>query len=137
MRRTLPNRARRGERGASQIEFALTLIIVMMLLFFIWELCMVVYAYTALSGAAHEGVRFAIVHSNDTDGSLTKAHVVEYAKFSMQRITESDVTVTFPDGDSNPPNRVRVRITYTYVPFTRFFTTAPTLKAYAEGRVVF
>ena len=131
------SKAGQHQRGATQMEFALTLLLVFLLVFFIWELSMVIYAHTALAGAANEGVRFAIVHSNDTDGSLTKAHVVQYARLSLQRIDTTDVTVSYPDGNSDPPNRVIVSITYTYAPITRFFTTAPTLKAYAQGRIVF
>ena len=138
-------RRRRSERGAAQIEFALTLMLVMLLIFFIWEMCMIVYAYTALSGAANEGLRYAMVHgtpagcATDTATLIadTKTHVVDYAKFSLQKITADNVTVTFPDGSCAAPNRVTISISYTYVPFTRFFTTVPTLRAYAEGRVVF
>lgn len=138
-------RRRGNQRGAAQIEFVLTFMLVMLVLFFIFELCMIVYAYTALAGAANEGLRYAIVHgapagcATDTTTltANTKTHVVEYARLSLQRITADNVDVSFPDGSCAAPNRVSIRITYAYVPFSKFFTTVPQLRAYAEGRVVY
>jgi Flp pilus assembly protein TadG len=134
MRRSHPFRGK-GERGATQIEFVLTLFLVFLTLFFVFELCMMIYAYTTLAGAANEGLRYAITHSGDISG--TQAKVVTYARLSGQNITTSDVAVTFPDGSSEPPHRVRITVSKSYATFTRFFTVAPTLRAYAEGRAVY
>jgi hypothetical protein len=54
----------------------------------------------------------------------------------MHDITKITVTVNDPDGSYNPPNRVSVQVSYTYVPSLKVFTTPPTLTAYAEGRMV-
>ena len=135
MMRILKSRLRKDERGATQIEFVLTLFLVMLTLFFVWELCMVIYAYTVIAGAANEGLRYAVVHSGDTAGA--QARVVSYAKMSGQNITTSDVSVTYPDGSSAPPNRVAVTVTHDYLPFIRLFAPVPHLRAYAQGRMVY
>ena len=54
-----------------------------------------------------------------------------------------DVTNSFcaivsygPDGSAAPPNRVRVAVTYVYIPNLPSFISAPTMHTYAEGRMV-
>ncbi len=53
---------KRSQRGASQIEFAISLLVAMFVIFWTWELGMALYTYNVLSDAAKEGVRYAIVH---------------------------------------------------------------------------
>jgi hypothetical protein len=54
----------------------------------------------------------------------------------MHDVSAISTAVTFPDGSAAPPNRVQVIVTYTYIPSLPKFITAPTMKTYAEGRMV-
>src|SRR5215471_9255013 len=134
MRRLQPTRSRR-ERGSSLLETALMIVMIFTLLFWIFEVCWLMYTYTVLANAANEGVRYAIVHSGG-DSSGTSTRVSDFAKASMHDVTSISTTVSFPDGDSTPPHRVRVTVTYTYVPYLSGFITSPTMSAYAEGTMV-
>jgi Flp pilus assembly protein TadG len=104
----------------------------------VFEIGQLMYTYAVLADAANEGVRYAIVHSGGGAASTptTTTTVINFAKTSMHDISKMSVTVTAPDGNYNPPNRVRVKVSYTYVPSLKVFTTPPTLTAYAEGRMV-
>jgi Flp pilus assembly protein TadG len=133
-------RAARGfwkeQRGTVLIEFAISLLLVLTILFTTLELCSAVYTYTVLADAANEGVRYAIVHSSDTSGAISK--VKKYAAYSMHDVSKIVVSVTYPDGSSVPPNRVAVSVTYQYVAYIgHFMAKPPTMSAYAQGRLVY
>lgn len=53
---------RKSECGQGQIEFILSILTVMFVIFWTWEVILAVYTYNVLSDAAKEGVRFAAVH---------------------------------------------------------------------------
>jgi Flp pilus assembly protein TadG len=125
----------RGQRGQSLIETALMVIIIFTVVFWVFELCMLMYTYTVIADAANEGVRYAIVHT-DGDQAGTETRVKDFAKLSMHNTSAIDVDVSFPDASTEPPNRVRVTVSYTYVPWLGVFTTPPTMSAFAEGRLV-
>src|SRR5260370_27981377 len=50
-------RRARGDRGAAQIEFALTILTIVFVMFWMWELVMMTYTMNVLSDSAKEGVR--------------------------------------------------------------------------------
>jgi len=129
----------RHQRGQALLETALMIIVIFMVVFFVFELGWLMYTYSVLADAANEGVRYAIVHSGagDADGT-TKARVKAFATTSMHSVSDTNpsIAVTAPDGNYTPPNRVRVTLTYIYIPFLPKFITAPTMHAYAEGRMV-
>jgi hypothetical protein len=118
----------------SLIESALTFGLVITVIFFSWEFCMLIYTYTVLADAANEGVRYAMVHSSDSAG--TAAVVRTYAAYSLHDVSGMDVSVTYPDGSSSPPARVAVKITYTYIPYLETVVT-PKLTTFAEGRLLY
>lgn len=141
------------DRGAVQIEFVLSILIVLFVMFAMWELIMVVHTMNVLSDAAKEGVRYAVVHGSrnincsgpapppectdpDITGTRVGAVVLDYAKYSLHDISAITVLVTYPDLCSIPPCRVRVTVSYDFVPYTAL-NFRPTLHGAAEGRIVF
>jgi Flp pilus assembly protein TadG len=134
MRRSAQTRWRR-QRGQTLLETALMIVIIFTVMIWVFEIGQLMYTYTVLGDAANEGVRYAIVHSGG-DVAGTTARVKSFAVTSRHDITAISVTVTAPNGNYNPPNLVRVTVSYTYVPYLKVFTTPPTLTAYAEGRMV-
>jgi Flp pilus assembly protein TadG len=132
MRRYLPARWR-GERGQSLLETALMIPLVLMAVFWVFEVGWVMYTYSVFTDAANEGVRHAIVHSGG-DAAGAQTSVKNVAGTSLVNISGMSTAVTFPDGSAAPPNRVRVAVTYSYVPVLGSFS--PTMHTYAEGRMV-
>jgi Flp pilus assembly protein TadG len=134
MRSPKQTRSRR-QRGASLLETAMMIVVIFMIVFWIFELGWMMYTYAVMADAANEGVRYAIVHSGgDTTG--TQSQVTTFARTSLHDVSALSTSVTFPDGSSAPPNRVRVTVTYTYVPWLSKFINTPTMRTYAEGRMV-
>jgi Flp pilus assembly protein TadG len=123
------------QRGQSLLETALMIVIIFTVMMWVFEIGQLMYTYTVLGDAANEGVRYAIVHSGG-DVAGTTARVKSFAATSRHNISAISVAVTAPDGNYNPPNLVRVKVSYTYVPYLKVFITPPTLTAYAEGRMV-
>jgi len=111
------------------------MVVVFTVVFWIFELGWLMYTYSVLADSVNEGVRYAIVHSGG-DPAGTQAKVKSFAAASLQNVSAITPSVTFPDGSSTPPNLVRVTVTYTYIPYLPKFITAPTMKAFAEGRMV-
>lgn len=145
----------RGESGQSLVEFALSIVFVLVLIFGIIELTVFVYTYNVLADAAKEGVRYAIVHGTgvgasncsgpggsgvtctDSSGTNIQATVGKYTTLSLHDSGAMTVTPTFPDSSSVPPSRVRVTIAYNYQPIFGFGWPSVTVNAAAEGRIVF
>ena len=148
----------RGDRGASQVEFCLSILTVVFVIFWMWEVIMAVYTLNVLSDAAKEGVRYAIVRGSRNDpayqvgpGSTTAVEnrVKDYARFSLHDTSAITVRVCYPPNNVDDPectggssgtnrdrNRVRVVVLYNFIPYTAL-PVAPLLRAAAEGRVVF
>ena len=145
----------RGESGQSLVEFALSILFVLLLIFGIIELTVFVYTYNVLADAAKEGVRYAIVHGTgvgasscsgpggsgvactDATGANVTAAVGKYARLSLHDPAAMTVTPSYPDSSSVAPGRVRVAIAYNYQPIFGFGWPSVTVNAAAEGRIAF
>ena len=134
MRAKIHTRWRR-QRGQSLVETAIMIVLILTVVFSVFELGWLMYTYSVLADAANEGVRYAIVHSG-ADPSGTQARVKTFAGTSMHDVRALTTAVTFPDGSAAPPNRVRVTVTYAYIPYLPKFSMAPTMHTFAEGRMV-
>ena len=66
--------ARRGEKGQAAVEFALTVVFLMLLIVGFVELVMMLHTYNVIADAAKEGVRYAIVHGAGNTGR-ERAHL--------------------------------------------------------------
>ena len=122
----------RGESGQSLLETAMMITIIFTVVFWIFEIGWLMYTYAVMANAANEGVRYSIVHSGG-DAAGTETTVKTFATASLHDVT---AITTFPDGSASPPNRVRVAVTYVYIPYLPHFISAPTMRTYAEGRMV-
>ncbi len=146
---------KRKSKGQATVEFALTIIFVMLLILGSLEMIVLIYTYSVLADAAKEGVRYAVVHGTgvggsncsgpggagvsctDSTGSNVIARVTTYTSLSFHDSSAMTVTPTYPDGLSTAPNRVRVTVTYPYQPFFGLGWPTVTVNAAAEGRIVF
>ena len=145
------------ERGQAQVEFALTIVFLMLLFVGFIELVMMIYAYNVLADSAKEGVRYAVVHGSlnanasgptcpcaDIDGPPAPLGT-DPGNGSGYGVVRSfaamTVTVTYPDTTNPPanqsPNRVRVVVAYPYTPFFGLGWPTVTVRAAAEGRITF
>ena len=147
------NRRRWGTEGAVQIEFVLSFLVIMFTIFGIWELVMVVHTMNVLSDAAKEGVRYAIVHGGgnancsgpsppetctnpDVAGDRIVTLVRTWAQYTLHDIDAISVNVSYPDGTTEVPSRVRVEVVYTFVPYTAL-PIRPAIRTVSEGRILY
>jgi hypothetical protein len=142
--RSLRRRRARGERGAVQIEFVLSFMITIFIMFSMWELVMIVHTMNVLSDAAKEGIRCAVVSGRSCntpppgcpfDPDKVKCRVWSFARLSFHDMSGLTITMT-PSTIPAPGERVRIVVSYPFVPFTAL-PFNPTIPAAAEGRVVF
>ena len=151
----MPLNRNRGQAGQSLVEFALSILFVLFLVFGIIELTIFVYTYNVLADAAKEGVRYAIVHGTgigasncsgpggsgvtctDSTAANVTADVASFARLSLHDPSAMTVTPTYPDSSSVPPSRVRVTIAYNYQPIFGFGWPSVTVNAASEGRIAF
>jgi Flp pilus assembly protein TadG len=145
----------RKESGQAAVEFALTIVFVMLLIVAAIELTVMIYTYTVLADAAKEGVRYAIVHGTgvglancsgpgtggssctDSTADNVKTAVSNYNALSFHDKSAMTVTPTYPDGSSVAPSRVRVTVSYPYQPIFGLGWPTVTVYAAAEGRIAF
>ncbi len=149
--RRIPPLIANDETGSMLLEFSLSMWMLVLMTFLIFEFCMTVYTYSVLGNAAREGIRYAVVHGTDSglcsgpssgcgdsNGSNVTAVVNGYAGVCFHDISGMTITPSWPDGTSTPSSRVVITITYPYVPYLDLpGFNAPTMQVTAEGRIVF
>ena len=154
----------RRTRGQAQVEFALVVVLLMVLILSMVELITLIHTYNVLADAAKEGLRYAVVHGTgnstpsgpscpcaDIDGPAAPPGTVPgygsgygvvqtFAQYSLHNMAGMTVTVTYPDTANAPankaPNRVQVVVSYPYRPFFNLGWPTVTVNAAAEGRIM-
>ncbi len=106
----LPHPAR-DESGQSLAEFALVLVIFMLIVLGIVDLSRAVFAHNTIANAAREGARYAATHPLEQDEGEVEAR----ARALVTGLDESMLTVEV----SRPDERhVQVDVTYRFQPVT-------------------
>ncbi len=145
----------RLQRGQAAVEFALVVVFLVVLLVSILEMTMFIYTYAALTNAAKEGVRYAIVHgasagatvtdtvkslstpcSTAASGSLLST-VQTYAALSLHNTSSMSINACYPDGDNKPGSAVQVSVSYPYQPIFGLRWASVTVSANSVGRIAF
>ena len=152
--RRFARRFGRDRRGAAQIEFVLSILTVMFVLFGIWECVMVVYTLNVLSDAAKEGVRYAIVHgsrsvipSGPGNTAAVESVVRDWAKASFRDVSSTTMTVTVSYLYTDPVTRVQtvenipgsivtVNVSCQFLPYTAV-PIKPILNTVSAGVITF
>lgn len=149
----------RSDRGQSSVEFALTIVFMVVVLVSMLELTMFIYTYSVLADAAKEGVRYAIVHgASGTDasgptsdtasstpwptcntpatGSLLST-VRTYAAASLHSAATMNIYACYPDGNNKPGSAVQVSVNYPYQPLFGLSWPQVNVHANSAGRIMF
>src|SRR3954467_6192895 len=107
----------RRQRGQAAVEFALVVVFLVILLVSILEMTMFIYTYAALTNAAKEGVRYAIVHGASSGPAVAGSPasspwppcataatgtvlstVQKYAALSLHNTSSMSINACYPDG---------------------------------------
>jgi Flp pilus assembly protein TadG len=136
-----------GQCGQAALEFAFVVVMLVVLMVSILEMAMFMYTYAALTGAAKEGVRYAVVHGSSGTGAtggsgcLSSGPVVSrvqtYAALSLHSASTMSINVCYPDSSNQPGNRVQVNLSYPYEPLFGMRWASVTISATSAGRIMF
>jgi Flp pilus assembly protein TadG len=140
-----------GEQGQATLEMVVSLTAVFALVFWLFELCSLVYTCCVLNDAVQEGVRYASIHGTDSllcsgpDSACTnqspysnvQAVVTSVASASLHNISAMTVTVTYANGTAAAGNPVAVTVAYTYIPFLNFPGLSNTLTFGSQGQILY
>ncbi len=126
-------------RGVAAVEFAFVAPVFFMLVFALIEFARMMMVQQALTNAAREGCRAAVL-ATTKDGSDVESSVRDYLRSVMSNATDSgEVRVTVPDGLANTasgtPLTVSVEVEYgdvSWLPF-RYLGLNPTIAASQLG----
>lgn len=111
-----PLRNRRGECGATLLEFALSCVLLFSILFGIVDFGRALYAYDAISDAARVGTRYAIVHGSSSASPATASSISSYVTgLCCAGLSTSAIKVNATWNPNNSPgSTVNVQVQYTF-----------------------
>ncbi len=105
-----------GSSGQALAEFAIILVVLMLIVMGVMDLSRAVYIRSVVANAAREGARRAVVAPRDADKSLVSEAVKDWVMGKVQSgsvdVSRDDITVTWPD------QYVEVQVTCTFHPAT-------------------
>jgi Flp pilus assembly protein TadG len=144
----------KSEHGATQVEFALVTVLLVMVLLGVVEMGRMILAYNTVVDAARAGARYAMVHGYYRSGSgadgpsgptcpCTQVNTVvqNYAAAGYLNTSSSSLTITvsYPDSNNLPGDRVSVSVQYAYSPILGYFGSIlnKTLSSTSEGVITF
>ena len=110
---------RQRQRGTNLIEFGLAFMVFFAALYGVMEFGRIVASYNILSGAAREGVRYAVVHGSSSGSPATNTDIQNIVRSWAVGLQSSAVTVTTTWTPGNAPgSKVKVLASYNVSPFT-------------------
>ena len=118
----------RDKNGAIMVELAISILLLLLIVFGIIELGFAFFTKAMVTNAAREGARYAV--TVDANDSSIKQRVKDYLTgAALTNITDDDITVS-PSVTSDPKwplggTPVTVTVTYNYSPLIPFIKDTP------------
>ena len=126
-------------------------LLVMSLVFWLFELSMFTYTCSVLNSATREGVRYATLHGADSsvcsgpDTSCTdqspysnvQAVVTSAASVSLHNLSAMTVTVAYSNNTAAVGNPVTVKVAYIYVPYVNLPGLQNSVTFTSQGQILY
>lgn len=126
-----------GEAGDALVEFALVLSVLMLVLMGIFDFGRAFYANSALTNAARDGARYAIIHYTDPTWS---SDTTQKVRASIIGLDQGSSTLFITPTISSDQSRVTVQIDYKFYAVTgyisRFFGSQGYLRIHAQSSML-
>jgi Flp pilus assembly protein TadG len=111
-----------GDRGATTIEFALVIPVLIIVLLAGFDFTRALLAYTTITNGSREGVRYAVLHPTATRSAIesqverrTRPLSTSALDVVVQYSTDGGATfVDWPPPESRPPRGLTVRVEVRY-----------------------
>lgn len=104
---------KRGERGQSLVELALSLTFIMLLLAGAVDFSMAYFSFTAMQDAAQEGALYGAINPNDIPGIELRVRSASSNPVDLSDDSLVDIDVTKP-GPACEGNAIKVTVSYEY-----------------------
>jgi len=141
---------RRSQDGQATLEMVVILL-VMSLVFWLFELSMFTYTCSVLNSATREGVRYATLHGADSsvcsgpDTTCTdrspysnvQAVVTSAASVSLHDLSAMTVTVAYSNNTAAVGNPVTVKVAYIYVPYVNLPGLQNSVTFTSQGQILY
>ena len=114
IRRKASVKRRKGERGQSLIELALSITAIMLLLAGAVDFSIAYFSYTAMQDAAQEGALYGSINPNDVAGIETRVRSASTNPVDLSDVGLVDVDVSFSSANPCEGDDVTVLVTYKY-----------------------
>jgi Flp pilus assembly protein TadG len=111
--RNAANNPRRGERGSSLVELAISLTAILLLLSGTVDFSIAYFTFSAMQDAAQEGALYGSINPSDGDGIISRVRSTSTNPLNLANEDLVDVVVTL-SGDACEGNDVRVNVIYDY-----------------------
>ena len=99
-------RLKRNSAGDAMVEFAITALVFLLLVFSILNFSMAAYAYNLVSYAAREGTRYASVRGSSATTPAGATDIEQFVKGESAGLNPSNLIVTTVwNPDNNPGSR--------------------------------
>ena len=121
----------RSSEGGTLVEFSLTVLMLLMLMFGVVEMGRLVLVYTTIANSARAGARYAIVHGGDlttgasgpgNDPAAVLTVVKNFASAGTLQLSDSNISVRYSPSNT-AGSTVTVKVVYTYTPMLGYFNT--------------
>lgn len=104
---------KRGERGQSLVELAVSLTVIMLLLAGAVDFSIAYFTFTAMQDAAQEGALYGSINPTDTAGIISRVRSASTNPVDLSDTSLVDVDVTLP-GNACEGNELQVDVVYNY-----------------------
>jgi Flp pilus assembly protein TadG len=104
---------KRGERGQSLVEIAISLTVIMMLVVGAVDFSIAYFTYAALEDAAQEGALYGSINPTDTAGIITRVRDASTNPVDLSDTAEVNVQVIVT-GTACEGNPIQVEVFYDY-----------------------
>ena len=132
---SLPSKSTLADtRGNTIIEFALSALMLLLLIFGIFEMSRMLLVYNTVANAARAGDRYAIVHGEDSAATINQIQTVVRNYLSAAPMSASNATINVcytgatitggvcSGGSNAKGSTVSVSVTYPYDPFVSYYS---------------
>jgi Flp pilus assembly protein TadG len=104
---------RRGERGQSLVELAVSLTVILLLLAGAVDFAIAYFSFSAMQDAAQEGALYGSINPDDESGIITRVRNASSTPVNLADESLVTVTVTVT-GDACEGSDIRVSVVYDY-----------------------
>lgn len=129
----------RDTHGHYLIEFSISLLVLMTLIFGVIEISRMILVYNTVANAARAGVRYAIVRGSDspTNAASVTTVVQNFAAVAPLNTADPPLHISVTNAGGTVGSTVTVTVTYAYDPMTTLVPFSVNLSSTSEGVIVF